>query len=69
MDQNELSLNPFHLGVPSAVHKMISEPIACSVQSVYPSYVKNNTLYMEQNELPLDPRHIGVPSGASKKIF
>jgi hypothetical protein len=48
---------------------MISEPIACSVQSVYPSYVKNNTLYMEQNELPLDPRHIGVPSGASKKIF
>jgi hypothetical protein len=70
MDQNELSLNPFHLEVPLAMRKMISERIAGSAQTVYPSCVKINIVSeTNRNELPLDPRHVGVPLGASKKIF
>jgi hypothetical protein len=42
MDQNELSVNPFPLGVPSVVPKMIFEPIARSMQTVYS--VKINTI-------------------------
>jgi hypothetical protein len=44
MDQNELSLNSFHLEVPSAMPKMISEPIACYAETVHPSCVKINTV-------------------------
>jgi hypothetical protein len=35
MDQNKLSLNPFDLGVPSAMPKMIFDPIARSAQTAY----------------------------------
>jgi hypothetical protein len=55
MDQNEFPLDPHHLGVPWGVHKTISKPISCSVQTV-------------QNEPPIDPHHWGGPSGVPKKI-
>jgi hypothetical protein len=52
------------------MHKMISEPIACSAQTVYPSCVKINIVSkMDRNELPLDPCHVGVLLGVSKMIF
>jgi hypothetical protein len=44
MDQNELSLDPSHLGVPSGVSKMISEPIACSAQTVHQPCLEINTI-------------------------
>jgi hypothetical protein len=43
MDQHELSLNPFPLGVPSVAPKMIFEPIARSMQTLY--CVKINTIF------------------------
>jgi hypothetical protein len=44
MDQNELSLLPHHLGVPSSASKMISEPMVCLVQTVHLSCVKISTI-------------------------
>jgi hypothetical protein len=35
MDQNELSLDARHLGVPSGVSKMISKPVVHSAQTVH----------------------------------
>ena len=35
IDQNEIPLDPRHLGVPSGVSKMISEPMVCSAQTVH----------------------------------
>jgi hypothetical protein len=58
MDQNELPLDPPHLGDPSGVPKAIFEPIAHSAQTVH---------QMDLKELLLDPHHVGV-SGASKLI-
>jgi hypothetical protein len=43
MDQNELPLDPRHLGVPSGMPKMIYEPIACSAQTMHLFGVEINT--------------------------
>jgi hypothetical protein len=63
MDQNELPLDPCHLGVLLGAPKMIFEPLACLAQTVHLSCVEINC-----TELPLDPCHLGVPSGARKMI-
>jgi hypothetical protein len=44
MKQNELPLDPRHLGVPSGVPKTIYEPIARSVQMGHQSCVEINTV-------------------------
>jgi hypothetical protein len=44
MDQNELLLDPRHLGVQSGASKMISEPMVCLAQTVYLSCIKINTI-------------------------
>ena len=44
MDQNEIPHDPRHLGVPSGATKMISEPMACSAQTVHLSCVKISTV-------------------------
>jgi hypothetical protein len=43
-DQNELPLEPCHLGVPSGASKMISEPMVCSTQTVHLSCTDSNTV-------------------------
>ena len=44
MDQNELSLDPRHVGVPSGVLKMIYEPMVRSMQTVHLSCAEMNTI-------------------------
>jgi hypothetical protein len=44
MDQNENGHDPHHLGVPSGVTKMISEPIECLAQTVQLSCDKITTI-------------------------
>jgi hypothetical protein len=44
MDQNEIPLEPRHLGVPSGASKMISEAVVCSTQTVHLSCVKISTI-------------------------
>ena len=68
MDQNELPLEPCHLGVPSGVSKTISEAMVRSCKPCTYLASRLHYLQMDQNELPLDPRHLGVPSAASKTI-
>jgi hypothetical protein len=43
----ELPLEPRHLGVPSDVSKMISEPVVCSAQTVHLSCLKISTISNE----------------------
>ena len=43
-DENELSLQPDHLRVPSGASKMISEPMVCSTQTVHLSSIDTNTV-------------------------
>ena len=69
MDQNELPLDPQHIGVPSDVTKMIFRPMVCLVQTVHLSCIHTNTISKWTNEIPHDPRHVGVPSVASKMIY
>jgi hypothetical protein len=68
MDQNELPLDPCHLGVPSGVPKMISMAVANSAQTVHLSRAETNTIQTGQNKFPLDIYYIGVPSGVPKAI-
>jgi hypothetical protein len=66
MNQNELSFEPRHLGVPSGPFKMISEAMVCLVQTMRaPILTLSRT---DQNEILHDPCHLGVPSSASKII-
>jgi hypothetical protein len=44
MDQNELPLDPHHVGVQSCAPKMISEPMVCLAQTVHLSCVEINTI-------------------------
>jgi hypothetical protein len=44
MDQNEIPHDPCHLGVPSGVSKMISEPMVRSAQTVHWSCIKISTI-------------------------
>jgi hypothetical protein len=44
MDQNNLPLDPRHVGVSSGMSKMISKPTVHSVQTVHVSCVKINTM-------------------------
>jgi len=43
-DQNELPLEPRHLGVPSGASKMISEPMVRLAQTVRVSCTNTNTI-------------------------
>jgi hypothetical protein len=43
-DWNELPLDPRHIGIPSSVSKMISEPMVCISQSVHLFYTKINNI-------------------------
>jgi hypothetical protein len=66
---NEFPLEPRHLGVPSSVSIMISEPMVlwrkpCTYLA--PILTLSQT---GQNEIPHDPSHLGVPSGASTMIY
>ena len=42
--ENELPLEPRHLGEPSGTSKMISEPMVRSAQTMHLSGVKNSTI-------------------------
>jgi hypothetical protein len=44
MDQKELPLDEYHLGVPSSVPKNISKPMVCSVQTMHLSCIETNTI-------------------------
>jgi hypothetical protein len=67
MDQNKLSLDTRHLGVPSGVPKIISMPIVHSAQTVHQCSTEINTISkLDRNELPLNPHHLGVPTGVPK---
>jgi hypothetical protein len=44
MDQNELSFEPRHLGVPSYASKMVSEPVVCLAETVHLSCIETNTI-------------------------
>jgi hypothetical protein len=44
MDQNELPLNPHHLGVQSGASKIIYEPMVRLAQTMHLSCVKINTI-------------------------
>jgi hypothetical protein len=57
MDQNKLSLEPHHLGVPSGASKTISEPMVCSAQTVHQSSIKIVSL-SQRNEKRLYMTHV-----------
>jgi hypothetical protein len=44
MDQNEVPLEPRHLGVQSGASKMIYEPMVCSAQTMHLSRIKISTI-------------------------
>jgi hypothetical protein len=68
-NQNELPFEPRHVGVPSGVSKMISEPMVRFVTNCAPILDWNwHCLQTDRNELPFEPRHLEVPSSASKII-
>jgi hypothetical protein len=64
----ELSLVPYHLGVPSGASKMIFEPMIRLAQTVHLSCTYTNTVAKQKSKIPHDPRHLGVPLGVSKMI-
>ena len=67
MDQNELSLDPCHLGVASGVPKMIFQARGTFSPNRAPILSRDlNYLQMDQNKLRHDSRHQGVPSGVPK---
>ena len=57
MDQNNLPLDPRHIGVSSGVSKMISEPMVRSAQTVHVPCVKINTM-SKQTETSFHFTHI-----------
>jgi hypothetical protein len=59
---------PRHLGVPSAVSKMIYEPVVHSTQTMHLSCVMISTISNELSQHPLEIRHLGVLLGVSKTI-
>jgi hypothetical protein len=44
MDQNELSVDPRHLGVPLVVLEMVSMPVVHSAQTMHLSCAEINTI-------------------------
>jgi hypothetical protein len=56
-DQNEVPLEPHHLGVPSGVSKMISEPMVCSAQTVHLSCTDANFV-SNQTKTRFDMTHV-----------
>jgi hypothetical protein len=67
MERREIARGPCHLGVPSVMPKMISEPMVLSMQILHLSCVKVSTI-SKWTELSLEPCQQGAPSGASKTI-
>jgi hypothetical protein len=68
IDQNELSLEPHHLRVPSVASKAIFEPMIRLAQTVHQSYLKISTT-TEWTEMSFHlSSSLGVPSGVSKTI-
>jgi hypothetical protein len=57
MDQNKLPLDPHHLGVLSSVPKMISMPVAHSVQAVHLSFTEINAIF-KQTEIRFYLMHV-----------
>ena len=68
-ERSEIPHDPRHLGVPSGVAKMISEPMVRSMQTVQLSCVEISTI-SERNKTSfhLSLCHQVVPSGACKTI-
>jgi hypothetical protein len=56
MERNELPLDPRHVGVPSGVSKMISQPILRFVQTMHLSCAEINTI-SKQTETSLHLTH------------
>jgi hypothetical protein len=56
-DQNKLSLEPHHLGVPSGAFKTISEPMVCSAQTMHQSSIKIVS-FNKRNEIRLYMTHV-----------
>jgi hypothetical protein len=56
-DQYDLLYDPCHLGVPSGVPKMISEPVTHSAQSVHLSSIEIGTTLIE-TEMSLHLTHV-----------
>jgi hypothetical protein len=57
MDQNELPLDPRHLGVPSGVSKMISKPMVHASQTMHLSCIEINTI-SRQTKMSFHLTHI-----------
>jgi hypothetical protein len=57
MDQNELSLEPRHLGVPLGVYKPIFEPMVRLAQTVHLSCSDTNTI-SERTETRFHMGHV-----------
>jgi hypothetical protein len=57
MDQNKLTLEPRHLGVPSISAKRIPEPMVHLVQSVHLSCTDTNTIF-KRTETRFDMIHV-----------
>jgi hypothetical protein len=56
-DWSELALEPRHLGVPSSVSKMISDPMRCLAQIVHLSCIDTNTV-SRRTEMRLHITHV-----------
>jgi hypothetical protein len=67
MDQNNIPLDPHHIGIPSGVPKAISEPIVHSVQTVYQSCMQINTISKRPKWASMWLMSLGVPLGVPKK--
>jgi hypothetical protein len=57
MEQNELSLDTRHLGVPSGVSTMISMPVEHSAQTVHLSCAEINTI-SKRTEMSFHLTHV-----------
>jgi hypothetical protein len=69
MDRNDLSLVLCHVGVPSAVYKMIFWADDTFGANYAPILHQNkHYLQRERSEIPNDPCHLRVQSGASEMI-
>jgi hypothetical protein len=57
MDQNEHPLEPRHVGVPSGVFKMISEPTVHLAQTMHLSFTDTNTV-SKRTEMSFHMTHV-----------
>jgi hypothetical protein len=57
MDQNELPLDPRHVGVPLGASKMVSPPMVCLAQTMHLSCFEINTI-SKQDEMTFHLTHI-----------